>query len=152
MSAIQSPIVTEDEDVSSMLEMKISLEDDDLIDMVDLCGKYAELQTKISKELSRGYFLMAKARKNTGRINCDSLRDEFDANYRVDCDAKGEYTAWVTKPKSDPILLVTALPPPDLRHSQKCFQDSLTTVIQLASKLNAIKQKMGSSTDEKTTE
>lgn len=142
-SAVESSdFVHENEDISSMLHAKLSFDDDILIDVVELCGEYAALQKKISNELARGYFLMAKARKNIGRLNCDNLRDDFDADYRVDCDTTGEFTAWITKPKSDPILLLSALPPPDLRHSQKCFQESLVTVIQLVSKINSIKMKM----------
>jgi hypothetical protein len=117
-------------------------EDENFITLIENCNSYAELQAELMKNLSSGYFLFAKSKKNISNLSLLNCREEMTTSYRVDISSDNEITEWSTKPKVDPILYLTALPPPDLKQSQKSFQKALGLIINLANQSNQIKRNL----------
>jgi hypothetical protein len=105
-----------------------------LINLLENCNTYAELQLELIKALSSGHLLLAKAKKNV-RINSIDCREVIEANCRIDYNQQDEsFTEWIKKPKVDPLLYISALPPPDLKQAQKSFRNALHLAITLSSK------------------
>jgi hypothetical protein len=115
-------------------------ENENIVSLIENCNDYAELQAELVKTLSSGYFLFTKSKKNIPNLSLLNCREEMTTSYRVDISSDGEITEWSNKPKVDPILYLTALPPPDLKQSQKLFQKSMALIISLANRSNQIKR------------
>jgi hypothetical protein len=115
---------------------------DPVITVIEDCAEYADIQFELKNLMSSGFFLLAKSRKNVSRISIEDCRADLDANYRVDSTTGGEFTEWVSKPQTDPLLLLAALPPRDLRHSQEAFKKSLGKIVEAATKINSIRNNL----------
>ncbi len=116
------------------------MDDEDLLTLLSDCNSYTTLQHELESSLRSGHLFLIKARKNTRHIDSIDCREEIKANCGVDISLEGEYSEWREKPKVDPIILITPLPPPDLKYSQKSFQKALTITMMLASKSNQIQK------------
>jgi hypothetical protein len=121
-----------------------NLDNEELMNILEDCDTYVNLQAELGKTLSSAFFMQTKARKsgNTRMNLAENMREDFDAVYRVDASSDGEFAEWKTKPKVDPILYISAMPNRDLKHSQESFKKALSTAITLASKINKLKPRL----------
>ena len=124
------------------------MEDELLIELIEDCNDYSKLQLILNNLISSGIFLITKSKKNNNIITLNNnntiinCREDIISSYRTELDINGEYTEWNKKPNIDPLLLISALPSPDLKNAQKSFQKSLSIIIQLATKINQINEKL----------
>lgn len=118
-----------------------TLENDELLNVLEECDSYVKLQEEFGKLLSSAFFMQTKAKKSgTSRMNlAENMREDFDAVYRVDSSSEGEFAEWKTKPKVDPIMYISAMPNRDLKNSQEKFMKAMSMAVILASKINKLK-------------
>eukprot|EP01039_Chlorochromonas_danica_P005419 gene5419-5961_t len=144
-----------------------SIEDDDedkqLIELIHKSEEYLKIHRELAKLLSDGCFAMTVARKSGSRIaSVDDLREDFDAQVLLVSSNESEDYSLSRVVKSDddkdeaghqPLLLISALPPPALKTAQKHFQNILSYVLLLQSMAQKIiKATPGQSVDKSVEE
>mmetsp|Transcript_2869 Transcript_2869/g.5185 ORF Transcript_2869/g.5185 Transcript_2869/m.5185 type:complete len:136 (+) Transcript_2869:60-467(+) len=121
-----------------------SLENEELISLLEECDNYVKLHSELGKTLSNAFFMQTKSKKsgNTRMNLAENMREDFDAVYRVDAGGDGEFEEWKTKPTVDPITYISAMPNRDLKHSQESFKKALSLAVSLASEVNRLKSRI----------
>lgn len=111
----------------------MSVPDAQFLSLVEDCSAIEALQVELKKKLSDGIFGMTIARKGGCWVNAENLREDFDASVTVSADGTGDaFAVWEKKPDIDPLLLVSGLPPPSLKKSQKHFSAAVWDIVDLA--------------------
>jgi len=117
------------------------LSDDEFMTVLEECTAMEKLQEEMKKKMSDGIFGMAIARKGGCTVTPDHCREDFDACSKVRCDeGVGVFELCETKPELDPLLLISGLPPPSLKKSQKHFKAALGYAVELANIVNRIQR------------
>ncbi len=97
--------------------------DSELGSVLEDCSNYIILQDKIKKNLSSGFFQLAKCRKSLS-LDPSGFREDMTSAVRVELTindqlrGRGEWEEWKKKQLIDPLLLVHGMPNPALKLSQ----------------------------------
>jgi hypothetical protein len=122
-----------------------ALADSQFVELVQTADAILKIQETIKTKMSDGFFGMAIARKGGCIVTPYNCREDFSAGVTVTAsEATGAYEIWEEKPDMDPLLLISGLPPPSLKKSQKHFSAVVREVIDLANLVSKI-QRMGES-------
>ena len=92
------------------------------------CEAYVSAQARFGQKLSAGLFKLTQASKNGSSYNSvEDCRLEIEPTMMVDGDALVP-----TGESIEPLLMLSALPPPQLRLAQADFMDALKEAVVLS--------------------
>jgi hypothetical protein len=116
------------------MSQTIDLSDVKLLQTLDQCEKYVSLQADMQKNMYSGFFGIVKSRHAGSKINSIDCREDMESNFTVEFSENDmEFSEWRSKPDIDPIMYISALPPPHLRRSQESFKKALSDAVTLSS-------------------
>lgn len=119
----------------------MSLTDVEFVDLVQAADDIIKLQASVKQRMSDAFFGMAIARKGGCIVTPYNCREDFDANVTVsEGGSSGYFEVFESKPELNPLLLISGLPPPSLKNSQKHFNNILRDVVDIANLVNKIQR------------
>jgi len=106
----------------------MSCDDEGLITCIEAGNEYLQASERLRTHLSSGFFSLALSRKSKS-ISVEQCRLEMDpvVTCREDGSLEMQQETLV-----EPLLMLSALPPPALRSAQKEFLAALTEVTSMA--------------------
>lgn len=110
-----------------------SMRDDQLLSIMKDCENYMKNQSKLQLSLSIGLFKLLQAKQGTQSCtSVEKCRLEIYPSTTL-MNINGETLQFKSDGQVDPILLISALPSPELRSAQKQFNEALLEIISLSS-------------------
>ena len=122
------------------------LSDENIIFFIDDCNKFLSYQDELSNCIMKAFFQLALARK-TGMLRTDpcNLRLEIEPVSMLNVSSSkvfsnDTFSFKTADQPSDPTILFTAMPNPNLKASKLAFEKSLEIILKLANvKIKLIK-------------
>jgi hypothetical protein len=111
---------------------------DDILSILENCSEIVRLQEEIKSHLNTGMFCMTMARNSGCSVSTFSCRFDLSPSAHVDISEINEFELYEQKPEKDPLLLITALPPPQMKKAQNCFKEALKRAIDAANVISKI--------------